>query len=306
MPSVAVCQHNCWQPFTQPLPSPCLSVSDVCVSRSGQLHQPPAPGLLGVLRGAPLLHRGHGTQWSREMGQGGESTSLALEAEFQISSNFISPDQVRKSTAAPVVLAHTRCDEAARLDMRRTCRACERLGAAGWETTSASSGQNVSTVFDLCVAAAMESNVKSDNKKDRLVRPNTLQLSSMVSNLGSHKNNKTWQDKTRSGNNNTTKYSEHVYENPEEIDRTLTSTVTDLSGTKLKKRNVNTNFVIPGRGQFCAGSPRDWSAVRGHCDDTRNLEGLGAGVDQSVFSPQSSKSCLKSPTLSDLDGVPMR
>ena len=205
-----------------------------------------------------------------------------------------------------MVLAHTRSDEAARLDMRRTCRACERLGAAGWETTSASSGQNVNTVFDLCVAAAMESNVKSDNKKDRLVRPNTLQLSSMVSNLESHKNNKTWADKTRSGNNNTTKYSEHVYENPEEIDRTLTSTVTDLSGTKMKKRNVSKNFVIPGRGQFCAGSPRDWSAVRGHCDDTRNLEGLGSSVDQSVFSPQSSKSCLKSPTLSDLDGVPMR
>ena len=219
---------------------------------------------------------------------------------------FVLYDKVRKSTAAPVVLAHTRCDEGARLDMRRTCRACERLGAAGWETTSASSGQNVNTVFDLCVAAAMESNVKSDNKKDRLVRPNTLQLSSMVSNLESHKNNKTWEDKTRSGNNNTTKYSEHVYENPEKIDRTLTSTVTDLSETKLKKRNVNKDFVIPGRGKFCAGSPRDWSAVRGHCDDTRHLEREGAGDDQSVFSPQSSKSCLKSPTLSDLDGVPMR
>ena len=159
------------------------------------------------------------------------------------------------------MLAHTRSDEAERLDMRRTCRACERLGAAGWETTSASSGQNVNTVFDLCVAAAMESNVKSDNKKDRLVRPNTLQLSSMVSNLESRKNNKTWEEEdTRNGNNNTTKYSEHVYENPEEIDRTLTSTVTDLSGTKLKKRNVNKNFVIPGRGQF-GGFPRDFSRM---------------------------------------------
>ena len=206
------------------------------------------------------------------------------------------------------MLAHTRSDEAERLDMRRTCRACERLGAAGWETTSASSGQNVNTVFDLCVAAAMESNVKSDNKKDRLVRPNTLQLSSMVSNLESRKNNKTWEEEdTRNGNNNTTKYSEHVYENPEEIDRTLTSTVADLSGTKLKKRNVNKNFVIPGRGKFGAGFPRDWSPVRGDCDDTRHLDtGLRTRVDQSVFSPQSSKSFLKSPTLSDLDGVPMR
>ena len=205
------------------------------------------------------------------------------------------------------MLAHTRSDEAERLDMRRTCRACERLGAAGWETTSASSGQNVNTVFDLCVAAAMESNVKSDNKKDRLVRPNTLQLSSMVSNLESRKNNKTLEEDTRNGNNNTTKYSEHVYENPEEIDRTLTSTVTDLSGTKLKKRNVNKNFVIPDRGQFGGCSPRDWSAVRGNCDDARHLDtGLRTRVDQSVFSPQSSKSCLKSPTLSDLDGVPMR
>ena len=220
--------------------------------------------------------------------------------------------QVRKSTGSPIVLAHTRSDEAARLDMRRTCRACERLGAAGWETTSAASGQNVDTVFNLCVAAAMESNVKTDDKKDRLVtlvRPNTLQLSSLVSNLGSHKNNnKTWEDRARSGNNNTTKYSDHVYENPEEIDRTLTSTVTDLmmaGTTKLKKRNVNKNFVIPAAaGQFGADSPRDWRGVRGTCDDTRNCEGLS--VDQSVFSPQSSKSCLKSPTLSDLDGVPMR
>jgi len=104
--------------------------------------------------------------------------------------------EVRRSTGAPIVLAHTRSDEAGRLDMRRTCRVCERLGAAGWETTSASSGQNVNTVFDLCVAAAMDSNVRSDNKKDRLVRPNTLQLSSMVSNLESHKNNKTWADNT--------------------------------------------------------------------------------------------------------------
>ena len=178
---------------------------------------------------------------------------------------------------------------------------CERLGTAGWETTSASSGQNVNTVFDLCVAAAMDSNVRSDNKKDRLVRPNTLQLSSMVSNLESHKNNKTWADNTGSGNNNT-KYSEHVYENPEEIDRTLIATVSDLSGTKLKKRNAN-NFVIPGRGQHCAGFPED---LKGNGDDTRNLVGLRTDVDQSVFSPQSSKSCLKSPTLSDLDGVPMR
>ena len=53
--------------------------------------------------------------------------------------------QVRHSTSVPIVLAHTKNDETepGMLDMKGTCLMCERLGAAGWETCSASSGDNL-------------------------------------------------------------------------------------------------------------------------------------------------------------------
>ena len=167
---------------------------------------------------------------------------------------------------------------------------CERLGAAGWETTSAATGDNVHMVFDLCISAAMEARVKCDNKKDRLVRPNTLKLSSLATNLDNNKNHKTWT------NNNNNKYSDHVYENPENISR-----------AKVKKSSV-----IPR--QYVV-SPS--SVILEQDDDTRNLC-LRTTADQSVFSPQSSKSGPKSPlsptptllsptpSSSDIDGVPRR
>ena len=206
--------------------------------------------------------------------------------------------QVRKSTAAPIVLAHTRNDEDGHVDMQSTCDMCERLGAAGWETTSASSGENVHMVFDLCISAALEAKVKFDNKKDRLVRPNTLKLPSLAKNF---ENNKS---KTSVGNNK--HYSDHVYEDPEDFD---TSTAKKVRNKSSKNRNKS---VITR--QHIVQSPQSQSSVILESDDTRNLC-LRSATDQSVFSPQSSQSVLKSPSptllsptpsSSDMDAVPRR
>ena len=96
------------------------------------------------------------------------------------------------------------------------------------------------------------------------------------------KNIQTWA--SRMNNNN----ADHVYENPKEA-------------TMKQRRTVN-NVIT----RQCSVSPMSLE-----CDDTRNL---CLRADQSVFSPQSTKSGLKSPTPSnlispspsDIDGVPRR
>ena len=184
------------------------------------------------------------------------------------------------------------------LDMKGTCLMCERLGAAGWETCSASSGDNVNMVFDLCISAAMEA-PSVTTRKDRLVRPNTLKLSSLSTTANNNKNTRT----TRVSKTSTSRYSEHVYENPEEIDNVT---------VRLRKPIKHQNHVITRQMSV---SPD--SVISGHSsDDTRNLflRTIQTDVDQSVFTPQSTKSippppsrsALYSPTPSELDGVPMR
>ena len=176
---------------------------------------------------------------------------------------------MRRSTASPIVVARTRSDEAAAAGEPRSCS----WGAQLQLDTSAATGRNVAAVFELCLAAALElepdTGARSDNKKDRLVRPNTLKLSSMVSNLDRNKN------KTLTNN---TKYSEPLYENPEEM---------SPPRAKLKTQG-STASVIPYRQ--CRAPP----------------PAPPPGRDEAVFSPQSASSCLKSPSPSDLDAVPMR
>ena len=181
-----------------------------------------------------------------------------------------------------------------------TCDTCERLGVAGWETCSSASGDNVGTVFDLCISAAFESTVQnransSENKRRRMLprpRPSTLKLSSplVTTNCDSALN-----------------YSQHVYENPEEFDR-----IVNVSDTvKMKPK---TNPLVSIKRQ-CSVSPNP--ALR-NARDILCLRNQTA-ADQSLFSPQSTQSSchqLKSPsstnhfpyspTSSDLDKVPMR
>ena len=202
--------------------------------------------------------------------------------------------EVRRSARVPVVLAHTRNDEWGVEDMRETCEMCERLGSAGWETTSALTGENVSTVFDLCISATRAE--KPVIKTERLARPNSLKLC-----LSSGKTEaKTW---ARAVTDQC--YADHVYENPEKISDSLTkSRNPKLERDGLQRGNNNSKFVI--KRQFSI-SPVSMISREG--GDTRNLC-LRTEVDQSVFSPQSSKSCLKSPyspTPSELaSNVPMR
>ena len=193
--------------------------------------------------------------------------------------------EVRRNTRVPVVLAHTRNDEEVVEDMRETCEMCERLGTAGWETTSAITGQNVTTVFDICISAAGAETPLT--KTERLTRPNSLKLC-----LG--------------GVRGTTepRYADHVYENPEKISDSPTQARRGgLEGDGGPRGNNNSKFVI--KRQFSI-SPVSMISGGGHA---RNLC-LRTGADQSVFSPQSSKSCLKSPyspTPSELaSNVPMR
>ena len=187
------------------------------------------------------------------------------------------------------------------LDMKGTCLMCERLGAAGWETCSAFSGDNVNMVFDLCISAAMEA-PSVTTKKDRLVRPNTLKLSSLSTSVNTNKNTRT----TRVAKT-INKYSEHVYENPEEIDN-VTSTVRLRKPTKQLQNHVITRQTSVSPDSVISGLSSD---------DPRNLflRTIQTDVDQSVFTPQSSKSsippppsrsALYSPTPSELDGVPTR
>ena len=182
---------------------------------------------------------------------------------------------MRRSTASPIVVARTRSDEAAAAGEPRSCSWGPQLQL----DTSAATGRNVAAVFELCLAAALEpdTGARSDNKKDRLVRPNTLKLSSMVSNLDRNKN------KTLTNN---TKYSEPLYENPEEM---------SPPRAKLKTQG-STASVIPYR-QCRAPPPAPPPAPP---------SAPPPGRDEAVFSPQSASSCLKSPSPSDLDSVPMR
>ena len=197
-------------------------------------------------------------------------------------------EEVRRSTLVPVVLAHTRKDEEVVEDMRETCEMCERLGSAGWETTSALTGENVSTVFDLCVSAAQSEAPLSLRQPERLARPNTLKLC-----LG--------RSRAVPGQQ---RFADHLYENPEKISDSPAKTRNMKQGRDgLARGNNNSNFVI--KRQFSI-SPVSMISRGG---DTSNLC-LRTDVDQSAFSPQSSKSCLKSPyspTPSELaSNVPMR
>ena len=192
-------------------------------------------------------------------------------------------EEVRRSTRVPVVLAHTRKDEEVVEDMRETCEMCERLGSAGWETTSALTGENVSTLFDLAISAALTEAPLSlcPSRPERLARPNTLKLC-----LGEQR------------------YADHLYENPEKISDSPAKTRNLKQGRDgLARGDNNSNFVI--KRQFSI-SPVSMISRGG---DTSNFC-LRTEVDQSVFSPQSSKSCLKSPyspTPSELaSNVPMR
>ena len=82
-------------------------------------------------------------------------------------------DEVRKSTNAPLVLVHTKNDEEAETDMEVACEICERIGAVNWETTSAKTGENIQTVFDLCTSAA------TVVPKSKIKRPSTLSFTSV-------------------------------------------------------------------------------------------------------------------------------
>ena len=106
--------------------------------------------------------------------------------------------EVRKSTNAPLVLVHTKNDEEAEKDMVAACEMCERIGAVNWETTSAKTGENVQTVFDLCIAAA-----NTATTKYKIKRPNTLIFSQTNSSSGS-------QGETKNKG-------EHIYENPDKL-----------------------------------------------------------------------------------------
>ena len=179
--------------------------------------------------------------------------------------------------------------------MRLTCDTCERLGVCGWETCSASSGDNISTVFELCISAALESRVKTENKKRRLVRPvrpRTLKLSPLI---------------TKFDRNNVSDLS-HLYEDPEQMSDQIVR-VTDT--VKMKTRPLNHPVITRQCSAVSSSSPA-FSA------DTPLISVLRTNhTDQSaLFSPQSTQSCLKSPssthhfpyspTTSDLDKVPMR
>ena len=189
--------------------------------------------------------------------------------------------EVRRSTRVPVVLAHTRNDEMLVEDMTDTCDMCERLGSAGWETTSALTGENVNTVFDLCISAARAE--RPVGQTERLARPSSLKLC-----LGP-------QERPGTGRGY-----ENLYENPE----TICDSQTTIRTGAARGNNNNSKFVI--KRQFSISPVSMVSRGGGH---TNNLC-LRTEVDQSVFSPQSSKSCLKSPyspTPSELaSNVPMR
>ena len=204
-------------------------------------------------------------------------------------------EEVRRTTLVPVVLAHTRKDEMEVEDMRETCEMCERLGSAGWETTSALTGENVAMVFDLCVSAALTE--KPLRKPERLARPNTLKLCL---------------ERPGRGGLQQQRYADHLYENPEKISTSPSKTRNLKAGRDgrdgrdgLARGNNNSNFVI--KRQFSI-SPVSMISRGG--DSSNHGLCLRTEVDQSVFSPQSSKSCLKSPyspTPSELaNNVPMR
>ena len=208
-------------------------------------------------------------------------------------------EEVRRTTRVPVVLAHTRKDEEEVEDMRETCEMCERLASAGWETTSALTGENVSTVFDLCVSAALTTLAELPviSQPERLARPNTLKLC-----LG-RRESQSWAQP---------RHADHLYENPEKISESQTRTRTVKQGRDgrdgrdgLARGNNNSNFVI--KRQYSI-SPVSMISRGG--DTSQHQLCLRTEVDQSVFSPQSSKSCLKSPyspTPSELaSNVPMR
>jgi len=126
-------------------------------------------------------------------------------------------DEVRKSTNAPLVLVHTKNDEEAETDMEVACEICERIGAVNWETTSAKTGENIQTVFDLCTSAA------TVVPKSKIKRPSTLSFTSVN------------EPDTSSSNSPGDIFNEqdHLYENPDE-----------LTLPKLKRINIQKVFSI--------------------------------------------------------------